>query len=106
MILISYLQVPNSSSLKKQRNILHVLQDSLEDKPEVTQQGNVENGVRYKLIIDSSNDKSAARLLFAHGVLRKENTRMYVCSDFLDESQMHVSSHLIKYTIIMVYVLF
>ena len=82
----------NSVSLcTSHRNLLQVLQDSLNDKPEVTQQGNIENGVRYKLVIDSTNDVSAVRLLFAHGVLEKENTRMYVCSDFLDESQIHVS---------------
>ena len=73
------------------RNVLEILKDSLQDHPEITSQGHFQESVRYKLIIDSSDDESAIRLLFAHGILEKENTRMYVCSEFLDESHMHVS---------------
>ena len=46
-----------------------------------------ENEVRYKLIIDPSEDDSLIRLLFSLGVLARENTRMYVCSDFPGDSQ-------------------
>ena len=46
-----------------------------------------ENEVRYKLIIDPSEDGSLVRLLFSSGVLQRENTRVYVCSDFPGDAQ-------------------
>ena len=44
--------------------------------------------VRYKLIIDPSEDDSLVRLLFSFGVLQREDTRMFVCSDFSGDSQL------------------
>ena len=50
--------------------------------------------VRYKLIIDSSEDDSLMRLLFSFGVLKREETRMFVCSDFAGDSQLQkVTEH-------------
>ena len=44
--------------------------------------------VRYKLIIDPSEDDSLVRLLFSFGVLQRKETRMFVCSDFPGDSQL------------------
>ena len=81
------------------RGILEVLKDSLEDQ----QQGRdmAEAEVRYKLIIDPSEDDSLVRLLFSFGVLQREETRMFMCSDFPGDSQLqkvtvsvyHVCTH-------------
>lgn len=46
------------------------------------------NEVRYKLIIDPSEDDSLIRFLFSFNVLDRANTRMYVCSDFPGDGQM------------------
>ena len=51
----------------------------MSDKP---QDFSSENEVRYKLIVDSSEDNSLLRLLFAFGVLKERDTHTYVCSDF------------------------
>ena len=69
------------------RNILAVLKDSLDDRPSQDGRDMSENEVRYKLIIDPSEDDSLIRLLFSLGVLVREKTRMYVCSDFPGDSQ-------------------
>ena len=69
------------------RSILTVLKDSLKDCPSQDSQDMSENEVRYKLIIDPSEDDSLIRLLFSLGVLNRLNTRMYVCSDFPGDSQ-------------------
>ena len=69
----------------QKRNILTVLKDSLKDRPSQGQDL-AENEVRYKLIIDPSEDDSLVRLLFFLGVLDRESTRMYVCSDFPGDS--------------------
>ena len=53
-----------------------------------TQEAGMENEMRYKLIIDSSEDNSVVRLLFSTGVLKREKTRMYMCSDFHGDSQL------------------
>ena len=57
----------------------------MKDHPEET---GAENEMRYKLIIDSSEDNSVIRLLFSTGVLKREKTRMYMCSDFHGDSQL------------------
>jgi hypothetical protein len=67
------------------RNILAILDSSMKDHPQET---GAENEMRYKLIIDSSEDNSVIRLLFSTGVLRREKTRMYMCSDFHGDSQL------------------
>ena len=69
------------------RGILDVLQDSMKDRPQAMQDL-TENEVRYKLIIDPSEDDSLVRLLFSVGVLERENTRMFVCSDFPGDGQL------------------
>lgn len=62
----------------KKRHVLDILRDSLEDK----QSGgySVENEVRYKLIIDPSEDDSLVRLLFLNGILDRQRTHVLVCS--------------------------
>ena len=75
---------PNPESITT-RNILDVLQSSLMDHPD---DAGAENEVRYKLIIDPSEDGSLVRLLFSAGVLQRCNTRVYICSDFPGGSEM------------------
>ena len=76
----------------RQRDILEVLNDSILDRPLTNRQGQyqdlAENEVRYKLIIDSSQDESLMCLLLAVGVLERENTRIYTCSNFRGDSQL------------------
>ncbi len=69
------------------RQILDVLQASMRDRPQAMQDL-TENEVRYKLIIDPSEDDSLVRLLFSVGVLERETTRMFVCSDFPGDGQL------------------
>ena len=79
-----FLQLPSSShqpiclSDVNQRSVVEILQESLNDHPERGK----ENEVRYKLIIDPSEDNSLMHLLIAFGVLERRKTRIYVCSDF------------------------
>lgn len=70
-----------------QRRILEVLRDSMQDRPQAMQDL-TENEVRYKLLIDPSEDDSLVRLLFSFGVLERENTRMFVCSNFPGDGQL------------------
>lgn len=71
------------------RNIIDILKESLKDSPSGD---NPENAVRYKLIIDPSRDNSLIRYLFKYGVVKKDNTRMFMCSDaFSGEEAQKVS---------------
>ena len=72
----------------KCRDILEVLQDSLQDNPQQKGREMAEAEVRYKLIIDPSEDDSLMRLLFSFGVLQRKETRIFVCSDFPGDSQL------------------
>ena len=65
-----------------------MLKDSLEDLPQKQGQDMAEAEVRYKLIIDPSEDDSLVRLLFFFGVLQREKTRIFMCSDFPGDSQL------------------
>lgn len=42
----------------------------------------IQNEVRHMLIIDSSEDNSVIRLVFQHGILRREHLRLYICGNF------------------------
>ena len=77
----------------KKRNILEMVKESLqgEQHKEDEQMNYTEYNVRYKLIIDSSEDDSAVRYLFPCNVLDRKKTQMVACSDFPEESGMHVS---------------
>ena len=84
--------MPNEREAKvKWRSILEVLKESLEDHPEG---GRDENEVRYKLVIDPTEDNSLMHLLIAFGVLKREKTRIYVCSDFPGDSHVQKVSYL------------
>lgn len=54
----------------------------------------IHNEVRYKLIIDPSEDDSLVRLLFSQLVLKLDETRVYICSDFPEDSHLRVSEDL------------
>ena len=81
-------KVHSNKDQVKCRNILEVLQNSLEDRPKHKCRDMAEAEVRYKLIIDPSEDDSLVRLLFSFGVLQRRETRMFVCSDFPGDSQL------------------
>ena len=68
----------------RRRSILEVLKESLGDRPKGNRD---ENEVRYKLVIDPTEDNSLIHLLIAFGVLDRQKTRIYVCSDFPGDSQ-------------------
>ena len=67
-----------------QRSVLDVLGESLCDRPQVM---GAENEVRYKLIIDPSEDDSLVRLLFMFDILERDETCLYMCSDFPGDGQ-------------------
>ena len=76
-----YIKVDFTVDSVHRKNILDVLKESLEDRPS---QYSIESEVRYKIIIDSSEDSSLVRLLFSFGVLKRgPKTKMLCCSSFL-----------------------
>ena len=85
---LSLNKVQSSTNQVHCRSILEVLKDSLEDHPQQQGRDMAEAEVRYKLIIDPSEDDSLVRLLFSFGVLQRERTRMFMCSDFPGDSQL------------------
>ena len=75
------------------RSIFHIIKASLEDcsSSDVNEvHVSIQAEVRYKLIIDPSDDDSLVRLLFKYGVLKRDQTRLYICSDFPGDSHMRV----------------
>ena len=103
----TYTQVGYSLENLKQRTIIDILRSSLDDKPYSNQAAHVglirapskigdkfrehhdtQNEVRYKLIIDPSEDESVTQLLFMFGILKRDITRTYMCSDFPGDGQL------------------
>ena len=75
------------------RSNFDVLKESLEDCSSSyinKVHTSIQTEVRYKLIIDPSEDDSLVRLLFKYGVLEREKTRLYICSDFPGDSHTRV----------------
>ena len=74
---------------------MEVLKKSLLDQPFATMnevKTSIQSEVRYKLIIDPSEDDSLVRLLFTFNVLKREQTKIYVCSDLQGDKSVEVSS--------------
>ena len=88
--LLHTMQLKPSSAGLKQRNVIEILQDSLQDKPNHSLHGDQEtyDEVRYKLIIDPSEDDSVSRLLLMYKILDPKKTRTFVCSDFPEDSHL------------------
>ena len=59
------------------RSLVKILQSSFIQKEKDL---SAENLVRYKLLIDSSEDQSLVRLLFAFNILNRDETRILSCS--------------------------
>ena len=66
----------------RRRDTVQVVKDSLNDTP------TTEDEVRYKIIIHSSEDDSLVRVLFQHKLLERQNTRIYMCSDFPGDTEL------------------
>ena len=80
---------------KHSRNIIEVLRESLEDKSirpvdRKNKQGEEEEliEVRYKMIIDPSEDDSLTRLLYHYNILNIQDTRMFIGSDFPGDGEL------------------
>ena len=89
-VYIHHFQVGSSLKDVTCRNPLDILKDSLAEHP---QDSYAINEVRYKLIIDPSEDDSTLRLLFQFGVLDRKNSRIYICSDFPGSSDLQKVSY-------------
>ena len=84
------MQLKQSPERLRQRNVIEILQNSLQDKPNRSLHGDQEtyDEVRYKLIIDPSEDDSLSRLLLMYKILDPKKTRTFMCSDFPEDSQL------------------
>ena len=82
------------SSLKF-RSVIDVLREALVDNKTDAERMN-ETIVRYQLLLDESEDDSAARLLFQCGILDRSQTVVYDLSDFPDDRNDVVRSTLIS----------
>ena len=92
---IAGLFVTNEVYNKHSRNIIEVLRESLEDKSirpvnRKNKQGEEEEliEVRYKMIIDPSEDDSLTRLLYHYNILNIKDTRMFIGSDFPGDGEL------------------
>ena len=66
----------------RKRDAVQVLKDSFSDTP------TTEDEVRYKIIIHSSEDDSLVSVLLHHKLLERQNTRIYMCSDFPGDTEL------------------
>ena len=82
--------------VKHSRNIIEVLKESLEDtsiRPVSRKNRGGEEEeelveVRYKMIIDPSEDDSLTRLLYHYNILNIRDTRMFIGSDFPGDGEL------------------
>eukprot|EP00117_Sycon_ciliatum_P002930 scpid215/ scgid3933/ E3 ubiquitin-protein ligase RNF213 len=90
----------------EQRSVVEILAESIEDNPMAQFQQRHrfaddssvdelqdslacdQDQVRYKLIIDESEDDSMTRLLFHYKILDEARTRCFTCSDFTGDSEL------------------
>ena len=77
------------------RTIIEILRESLADRSIRPQTRRSKDGeeeelveVRYKMIIDPSEDDSLTRLLYHYNILNIEDTRMFIGSDFPGDGEL------------------
>ena len=63
----------------RRRKQVDIFKSSLVDRPVVS---NIDQQVRYKLIIDNSEDDSLIGTLIAFGVLDRKSTTILICTNF------------------------
>ena len=74
----------------ERRDPVQILKDSLNEMH------GMEDEVRYKIVIHSSEDDSLVRLLFQLKILEKRNARIYICSDFPGDTELQKVSNCSK----------
>jgi hypothetical protein len=62
------------------RDVLEVLKESIDDRCDLS-----EGYIRYKLIIDPSEDDSMISFLFKYEILDKERTRRFISSNLFGD---------------------
>jgi hypothetical protein len=77
------------------RSVIDVLREALSDRKTDATRMN-ETIVRYQLVLDETEDDSAARLLFQCGILDRSQTIVYDLSDFPDDRNDVVRSTMIS----------
>ena len=103
----------------EKRSIIEILHDSLADKPHCSDldhtvinerltrssssSDDTQNEVRYKLLIDPTEDDSIIQLLFMFDILKRENTRTYMCSDFFGDGQLQKVNLVVVMYLLFVY---
>ena len=106
-----YVQMEAKVDDLKKRNVIEILKCSLHDNQlpsghdtqsevagkQTALSYDTQNEVRYKLIIDPSEDESITQLFFMFGILKRKNTRTYICSDFHGDGQLQKVKHNIYY---------
>ena len=97
----SLTKVQSNMKEVKCRHILEVLKDSLKDRPQQQDKKVAEVVVRYKLIIDPSEDDSLVRLLFSFGVLQRNKTHIFMCSDFPGDTQLQKVTECVLCTLVL-----
>ena len=70
-------QIGSQPSQLQQRSLVDILRSIFMRQPQDLLS---ENKVRYKLLIDSSEDQSLIRQLFAFGILKRDETKILSCS--------------------------
>ena len=73
-----------------------VLRASLQDQSADTEDNLSDTAVRFKLILDNTPDDSAVRVCLGMGFMNRETTRVYQMSDFADDNDDVVKSHMIS----------
>ena len=73
---------------QKYPSAVATLRESLTDKPKDL---SFENEVRYKLLIDSSEDESLISYLFKFGLLQRADTKVFVSSHLKKDKLRKVS---------------
>ena len=72
------------------KNFLTVLKDVLKPDEDIEKKILEGTNPRYKLIIDQSEDDSATRMLIELNIVDGSKAKIFVCSDFAEESYKHV----------------
>ena len=88
-IFLAHLKDSENMNFNQNDNILDIFEETINDSPKDLTEFET-TPIRYKLVIDKSDDISLIRIIFSLNSMKKRKVRIFFCSDFSEDSELEM----------------
>ena len=86
---LAHLKDSEEMKVNQSENILDIFEETINDSPKDLTEFET-TPIRYKLVIDKSDDNSLIRIIFSLNSMKKQKVRIFFCSDFSEDSELEI----------------